>query len=305
MVLPLRQLADHGRYRYRPITERPSYRWPDGNGLAIYIGFNLECFEFGRGHGAQLAPGGGDPDVLNYAWRDWGNRVGAWRCRELFDALEVPIAVLLNTSLYDECPQLAAAFRPDAWRWGAEFVAHGHTNAERQADMDRAREAELIARCTEAIRAAEGAAPQGWLSPWISESADTPDLLARAGYRYTLNWCHDDQPLPMRVDGGRLWSVPYPQEVNDIPAIVQRKMGGAEFAQLIEDAYDELVAASARTPLVMGIALHPYLVGQPARLRHLRRVLMRLRDERRAWWCTPAQIVAHVESLPDVAGLEP
>ena len=114
-----------------------------------------------------------------------------------------------------------------------------------------------------------------WLSPWISESVHTPDLLAAAGYVYTLNWCHDDQVLSMRTAHGTLWSVPYPQEVNDIPMIVARQMEGDAFARLIVDSYDEMADAAERheQPLVMGIALHPYLVGQPARLRHLRRDL--------------------------------
>jgi peptidoglycan/xylan/chitin deacetylase (PgdA/CDA1 family) len=300
--MPLRPLAGHGRYRYRSITERPTYEWPGGHRLAVYLAFNLEHFEFGRGLGAQLAPSG-DPDVLNYAWRDWGNRVGLWRCRDVFDALELPVAVVLNTSLYADCPAAAAAFR--GYRWGAEIVGHGHTNAERQGDMSLAQERELIADCTAAIHAAEGRAPQGWLSPWISESLATPDLLAQAGYRYTLNWGHDDQPLPMQTAHGRIWAVPYPQEVNDIPAIVARRMSGEQFAQLVTDSYREMLAAAATAPLVMGIALHPYLVGQPARLRHLRAALATIRDEGGVWWCTPGQIVEYVAAIAEVAGLEP
>ena len=311
--MSLRKLVSHGRYRYRPIIDRPFYRWPGGSGLAVYLALNLEHFEFGRGLGAQLAPSG-DPDVLNYAWRDWGNRVGVFRLREAFDALELPVAVLLNTALYADCPEAAAAFGPGQYRWGAETVGHGHTNAERQGEMVRADERALIADCTAAIAAADGKPPRGWLSPWISESVATPDLLAEAGYRYTLNWCHDDQPLPLRIEGqgrtgvrgpGPFWAVPYPQEVNDIPAIAVRKQSGEAFAALITDTYQELVAAAAAAPLVMGIALHPYLVGQPARLRLLRAALTMLRDDRRACVCTPGQIVDHLDAIDAVAGLEP
>src|SRR5690606_18736357 len=149
----------------------------------------------------------GDPDVLNFAWRDYGNRVGVWRCIELFERLELPVGVIVNTSIYDYCPEVLAAFRPDRYRWRAEIIAHGHTNAERQGDMPQASEAALIESCTARIRQEEGSAPRGWLSPWISESHRTPDLLAAAGYVYTLNWCHDEQVLPMRTAHGTLWSV--------------------------------------------------------------------------------------------------
>ena len=140
-----------------------------------------------------------------------------------------------------------------------------------------AQERALLQQCRDRMMQAHGRAPQGWLSPWISESALTPDLLRETGYRYTLNWCHDDQPVPMRTrGGGTLWSVPYPQELNDIPMIVARQMDAKDFAQLIVDNFDEMLEQARRQPLVMGIALHPYIVGQPYRLRHLRRALQAL-----------------------------
>jgi hypothetical protein len=139
--------------------------------------------------------------------------------------------------------------------------------------------------------------PAGWLSPWISESRVTPDLLAETGYRYTLNWCHDDRPLRMRTrSGAEFWSVPYPQELNDIPMIVARQLDAKDFAQMIVDNLDEMVEQSRTQPLVMGIALHPYIVGQPYRLRHLRRALERVaaaRDAGTVWMTTPAAICQH------------
>jgi hypothetical protein len=125
----------------------------------------------------------------------------------------------------------------------------------------------------------------------------TPDLLAEAGYRYTLNWCHDDQPTSMQTAHGRLWSIPYPQEVNDIPMIVARQMGAVEFAELILAQYREMKRQSAPQSLVMGIALHPYLVGQPYRLAELRRALEILAGDRELWWTTPGAICAHVSGL--------
>jgi len=284
-------LAQHNRYDYAPITARPDYDWPGGRRLAVYIGLNLEHFAFGEGLGAELAPGGPPPDVLNYAWRDYGNRVGVWRMLQLFEGLSLPTTVLLNSSLYDYCPEVVAAFR----KRGDEIAGHGRTNSERQSVLPEAEEAALIAETTAAIRLHEGAAPTGWLSPWIAESAVTPDLLAEAGYRYTLNWCHDDQPTWLRSRSGRpLLSVPYPQEVNDIPAIAVRRMGAAEFADMIVDNFNEMLEQSVEQPLVMGIALHPYIVGQPFRLRHLRRALAHVAHPRdRVWLCRAGEIADH------------
>ena len=288
-------LRSHGRYDYSGIAERADYAWPGGARLAVYLGVNLEHFAFGEGLGAELAPGGPQPDVLNFAWRDWGNRVGAWRLVELLDDLRLPASILVNSAMYAYAPSLMARIRAR----GDEIVGHGRTNSERQSVLPEAEERALIAEATATIAAAEGRAPRGWLSPWIAESAATPDLLAEAGYRYTLNWCMDDQPVWMRTRNGKLLAIPYPQEANDIPAIVARKDGAAQFADIVVDTFDEMLGQSLRQPLVMGIALHPYIVGQPHRLRHLRRALAHIAGHRGAIWLTTAgAILDHVAALP-------
>jgi recombinational DNA repair protein (RecF pathway) len=151
--------------------------------------------------------------------------------------------------------------------------------------------------CRQTIKAKSKQDPSGWLSPWISESAVTPDLLAETGYRYTLNWCHDDQPVKFSTRSGKtLWSIPYPQELNDIPMIVARQMDASDFADMIVDNFDEMLRQSEDQPLVMGIALHPYLVGQPYRLRHLRRALRHIkRKSKKVWLTTPGAIHSAVE----------
>jgi peptidoglycan/xylan/chitin deacetylase (PgdA/CDA1 family) len=291
----------HGRYEYVPITARQPFTWPGGKRLAVYFGVNLEHFAFGEGLGAELAPGGPQPDVLNYAWRDYGNRVGAWRLLRLFGDLRLPATVLANSAMYDYAPDLMVAFRAR----GDEIAGHGRTNSERQSVLGEAAERALIAEATARIAGAEGMAPEGWLSPWIAESPVTPDLLAEAGYRYTLNWCMDDQPVWFRCRGGRrIMAVPYPQEVNDIPAIVARKMGGADFADMIVDQFDEMMELSQARPLVMGVALHAYLVGQPHRLKHLKRALRHIASHRDAiWLTTPGAVARHCAGLP--AGIVP
>jgi allantoinase len=282
-------LPGHGRYDYQPITRRPAFRWPEGEGLAVYIAVNLEHFAFGEGLGAKLVAPTPEPDVANYSWRDYGNRVGVWRLAALLDQLQLPASVLVNSSLYDYCPEVIAAFRAR----GDEIVGHGRTNAERQGDLPEAGEAALIAETTTAIVQAEGSRPEGWLGPWISQSRVTPDLLAEQGYTYLLDWCMDDQPVWMRTrHGGRILSVPYPQELNDIPAIMARQMEAPAFADMIIDNFEEMLPDARQVPLVMGIALHPYIVGQPYRLRHLRRALNHIRAQSSRIWITRAGDIA-------------
>ncbi|MBT8154722.1 polysaccharide deacetylase family protein [Epibacterium ulvae] len=289
------KMNHHHRYSYSSITDRPDFDWPDGRRLAIYLGMNLECFSFGDGLGAELAPGGPQPDVLNYTWRDYGNRVGAPRMLELFDRLNLPCTALINSELYTTAPGLAEAFAAR----GDEIAGHGRTNAERQGTLAEADERALIAEATEVLTNRHGQVPKGWLGPWISQSPVTPDLLQEAGYEYLLDWCHDDQPTWMQTRHGHILSVPYPQELNDIPQIVGRKREGAEFGDMLIDAFDVMLEESARRPLVMGIALHGYLMGHPHRLKHLDRALrhMLAAGGDAVWWTTAGAINDHFRAL--------
>lgn len=288
------RMPDHGRYPYSPITARPVYDWPDGKRLAVYIGLNLEWFTFGEGLGAELAPGGPQPDVLNYSWRDYGNRVGVFRLAELFAQLQLPVSLLVNSEMCAHAPEAMDAFQD------AELIGHGRTNSERQGTLSEDEEKALIAETSAALFEHSGQRPKGWLGPWISQSPLTPDLLHEAGYTYLLDWCHDDQPVWMKTRAGRILSVPYPQELNDIPQIVARKREGEEFGRMIVDAFDVMQRECEQRPMVMGVALHPYIVGWPHRFKHLATALETIRQRAgdRVWFTTAGAIAAHAASLP-------
>lgn len=294
------QLTSHSRYGYSAIAHRPDYSWPEGKRLAVYVALNLEHFSFGEGFGASLAPSGPQPDVLNYAWRDYGNRVGVWRMLDLFNDLGLPVAALVNSTLYDYCPEVMQAFRDRQ----DEIVAHGRTNSERQSYFPDEEEEALIRETTDTLAQHEGQKPEGWLGPWIDQSHFTPDLLQEAGYTYLLDWCCDDQPVWFKTRQGRILAVPYPQEINDIPAIAVRRTDAPVFADMIIDQYDEMKAQSAKQPLVFGIALHAYIMGQPFRLKHLRRALEYIAKDAAAhpeqiWLTHPGTISQYIHGLPE------
>src|SRR5262249_9012285 len=159
------------------------------------------------------------------------------RLIDLFDEHKLPLSVLLNTECYDHCPQLVEAFRAR----GDEIVAHGRTNSEHQNGMKPEDERRLIAEATEAIRRHEKKPPRGWMSPGAHPSASTEDLLAEAGYLYTLDWPIDDQPAWMTTKSGPLLSLPYPHEVNDVPMVVLHDGTAPAFADMAIDNFDELL----------------------------------------------------------------
>jgi allantoinase len=288
-------LPTHGRYRYSSIVSRPDYTWPGGRRLAVYIAVNIEAFGYGVGKGVAIAPPDQAQSHSIYSWRDYGNRVGVWRLFELFDALDVPIEAQMNTAVYDLCPDIADRLR----RRGDEIVGHGVTNSEEQGHLDDKAERELIADVTTTIERHEGKRPVGWMSPWLSNSPQTLDLLTEAGYRYVMDWTMDDQPIWMRTRAGRILSMPYPIEVNDTRGVVWYHYTSSEFADLIVDQFDEMLAQSERQPLVCPISLHPFVMGRPYRIRQLRRALEHIvRHRDRVWLTRPRDICAHIESLP-------
>ena len=265
--IEVRMIRSHGRYPYSSIATRPVYDWPNGTRLAVYVAVNVEQFSFGEGKGAAIAP----PDQANshsvYSWRDYGNRVGIWRMLELFDAFDVPIEAQMNLAVYEHCPDIPVALRER----GHEILGHGITNSDMQEHLDEAAEAALIAEVTRTIERHEGSRPAGWMSPWISNSAVTPDLLQEAGYRYFMDWTCDDQPIWMKTRAGRILAMPYPVECNDTRSIVWYGHTAQEFVDMLIDGFDEMLAQSEGQPLVFPISLHPFVMGRPYRVRHLRR----------------------------------
>jgi allantoinase len=289
------------RYKFSPIIDRPTYEWPNGKRLAVYIALNVEAFEFGRNPGNDFTSMPSAPFHRGYAYRDYGNRVGIWRILRLVEELNVPLAILANGRVYKDCPQVLAPFRAR----GDEFVGHGRTNSERQADMDEAAETAMLSEVRDIMTAIEGRPPGGWLGPFISQSPQTPELLKQLGWRYMLDWWFDDQPCWFRTDNGPLLAVPYPSmELNDLPAYVNRGASDEEFTRMAIDAFDEQLAESAHYPQVYCLSLHTFLSGQPHRIRQLRRILNHIvahRDD--IWLTTPGAIAEHVIGLP--AGIVP
>ena len=290
-------LPYHDRYDYSPIIERRDFSWPDGKRLAVFLALNVEHFAFGEGMGHTLTALAPPPDQRNYAWRDYGLRVGIWRIFDLFDALKLPACHLTNSTVFERYPQIVVRIRER----GDEVVGHGRTNSERQVDFKEADEARLIREATETIQRIGGTRPYGWMGPWISETLVTPDLLKEAGYKYLMDWPCDDQAFWMRTRAGPILHVPYPIEVNDSPVICNRHATHDDFAKIMIDQFDQLLKFSAQQPLIMGIALHTFVIGQPFRLLALQRALEHMvnhRDAKTVWFTRPGEIADHVAALP-------
>ena len=288
-------LKNHDRYDYSAIAKRPDYSFPDGKRLAVHLSLNVEHFAFGEGIGNDYGPPAPQPNVRSYAWRDYGNRVGAWNLLELAEDYQLPYELLINTALYDYCPQLIAAFRAR----GDEIVGHGRTNSERQDQMTLDEERACIFDATAAIEKHEGKKPSGWLAPYISQSFDSLDLLKQAGYRYMMEWPLDNQPVWFRTKHGPILSIPYAHDLNDSIEVVSRRTPSQLFCDNLIDQFDEMLEQSNKRPIVMSLVLHSFILGQPYRLRQFRRVIEHILKQRDSVWLARAgEICSYIESLP-------
>jgi len=182
---------------------------------------------------------------------------------------------------------------------GDEYVGHGRTNSERQAELWEEDEARLVAEATEVVTRLSGKRPEGWLGPGLSQSGMTLDLLKEASYRYVMDWPVDDQPIWMRTRAGPILTVPYPVELNDMSSLIGRRHTAQEFEVMMIDQFDEMLEQSRKYPLVYSVALHPFIIGQPYRLRAVRGALRHILQHRDALWITtPGEIARHCEGLP-------
>jgi len=295
-------LPQHDRYDYVPLRGRPDYSWPQGRRLAFTVTTNIEWFAFGAGLGHDPAKAGEPQTHRNYSWRDYGNRIGIWRLFDLLDELALPAGHTTNSLIYHYAPQITDAIR----QRGDEVIAHGRTNAENLRGMWPADEERLLREVTATITRHEGHAPLGWMGPGAYETSSTPDLLKKLGYTYLMDWPMDDQPVWMRTNAGPIMVVPYPIETDDAQAVVHRKWSAGVFADVLVEQFNEMIEQSERHPLVMNVSVHPYVFGQPFRVRALRNALRHCQQHllaHRVWWCRPGEIAQHCAGLP--AGVVP
>ena len=289
-------LPSHNRFKYSGIKQRPVFSWPGGKRLAVYVAVNIEHFPYGVQCGVDLDRQTQPWSQRSWLWREYGNRIGEWRLIDLFNELNLPVGVIVNTENYAHCPELIAAHRDR----GDELIAHGRSNAERQIEMSEDTERAMIAEVTALMEKADGRRPQGWLSPYLTPSLVTSDLLSEAGYSYVLDWgiC-DEQPFWVKAKSAPLLAMPYPIELNDQPSVVYRRNTAVEYAEMLVDNFDEMLIKSEVTPLVFAISIHTFILGQPFRLARLRRALQHMLAQReRVWVALPQQICSHYVGLP-------
>jgi peptidoglycan/xylan/chitin deacetylase (PgdA/CDA1 family) len=285
----------HERFDYSPIAARKPWKLPKGARIAVWTIVNVEEWDIEKPMPRQYltAPQGvvTIPDVPNWAWHDYGMRVGFWRLYEALQKRKIRATTSINANVCRSYPPVAQAMLDAGW----EFMGHGVRQGAMHVQPDpRATIRESIGL----IREFTGKAPRGWMGPGLSETWETPELLKEEGIEYLADWVNDDQPYEIRTSAGPLVSVPYTLELNDIPMMVIQHHGSSEWLQRCKDQFDRLYAEGARNPRVMAIAVHPYNSGVPHRIKYFEAVYDYMRRKRGVWFATGEEIYEWYKSHP-------
>jgi allantoinase len=278
------------RIDYDPIEGRAPLQLHDGAAVSVWVIVNVEEWSDTEPMPRTVLtpPAGGvpSPDVPNWAWHEYGNRVGFWRMLRVLDRHQIPVALAVNGSAIAAYPQIAEAANARGW----EFVGHGFTQKNMQKVADERLD---IRRTADAIEAATGRRPRGWLGPGLTETWETPDLLVEEGYEYVCDWVLDDQPTVLRTRTRPIVNVPYTQECNDVAMMLIQHHAADEYRQRAVDQFDQLLADARAdgSGRMMALVVHPYIMGAPHRLKYLDLALEHIRSHPEARFCTGEQIL--------------
>ncbi len=276
------------RIAYSAIPRRAPLRLPDGARMAVWVIVNVEEWDATQAMPRTVItpPAGGapSPDIPNWAWHEYGNRVGFWRFVEVFDRLDIPCVLAINGSALAAYRPIVAAALERKW----EFIGHGFTQRSMQKVAD---EREDIRRTAAAIKEATGRRPRGWLGPGLTETWETPDLLVEEGYDYVCDWVLDDQPVWLRTRTRPIVNVPYTQECNDVAMMLIQHHKASEYCDRALDQFEQIYADARDSARVMALVLHPYIMGAPHRLKYFRKAAEAMRSRPDVLFWTGGQIV--------------
>jgi peptidoglycan/xylan/chitin deacetylase (PgdA/CDA1 family) len=276
------------RLDFSDIAHRPKLALPDGARLVVWVIVNVEEWDPAQPMPRTVLtpPAGGAPmpDIPNWAWHEYGNRVGFWRMLEVLDEQQIRAVLAVNGSAIGHYQPIAQAALERGW----EFIGHGFTQKNMQKVAD---ERDDIRKTAAAIRDFTGKNPRGWLGPGLTETWETPDLLVEEGYEYVCDWVLDDQPVLLKTRTKPIVGIPYTQECNDVAMMLIQHHKAGEYYDRAVDQFEQLYRDAARSARIMALVVHPYIMGAPHRLKYFRAALAHIRAYRDAVFWTGEEIL--------------
>jgi peptidoglycan/xylan/chitin deacetylase (PgdA/CDA1 family) len=297
---------DHDHYVWSPITSRGSFRWPGDARLAICVIVNLEHLEWRPPDGSYQSPSiaGGlqprpFPDYVRFSHREYGHRVGIFRVLDVLEHSGITPTVAMDALTAEHYPYLVR----HCLARKCEIIGHGISVSRMLTSrMSEPEEREYIQRAVATLQRATGKAPKGWFSPEYGESARTPQLLAEAGIQYVCDWTNDEQPYAMNTSQGSLSALPILLDLDDVNALWDRQVAIDRYAELLQESFEALYRDGANSGRLLVLNLHPWLIGQPFRIRYLGEALRKIVRRQGVWCATGSEIIEWFRRHPPSGG---
>jgi allantoinase len=276
------------RCTYSAIVDRPPLILPNRARLIVWTIVNLEFWDIARPMARQVLPAPTGqvllPDVPNWSWHEYGMRVGVWRFFELFRRLQIRPTLSINARVCEDYERVARAAHEAQW----EFMGHAYEQGPVHLIEDQKA---MIDRSVAVIERFTGSKPVGWLGPGLTQTYDTPELLVGAGIKYIGDWVYDDEPTEIATANGPLVTLPYTVELNDIPMMLVQHHESEYFTGRCIDTFDRLYHEGKDRAKIMAIAIHPYISGQPHRIKYLEQVYEHLNRHSGVLHCNGVEIL--------------
>jgi allantoinase len=278
----------HERFDFSAMPERPRWKLPGGARVAVYTIVNIEEWDIQKPVAREYvtSPAGvvTVPNVPNWAWHEYGMRVGIWRMMDVLNKRKLRAGTAINARVCEGAGEpVARAMRDAGW----EFISHGYAQAALHTVPDQRA---TIRKSFEVIQNYTGKAPQGWLGPGLQETLDTLDYLAETGFKYIFDWPMDEQPVTMRTSAGPIVAMPYTFELSDLPMMVVHHHQSPIWLARVKDHFDRLYVEGAKQPRVMSLSVHAYISGVPHRIKYFEAAYDYMRKHKGVWFATPEEI---------------
>jgi allantoinase len=296
---------DHEHYDWSPLSRRGVLRWPEQAHVAVCALVNLEHTEWHPPEGSvQVVTAVGGlaarpfPDYTRLSHREYGHRVGVFRLLDVLEKHGLRATVAMDALTAEHYPYLVR----HCLERGGEIIGHGISASQIiTSRMSETAERDYIQTAIEALTRATGHPPVGWFGPEYGESARTPQLLAQAGIRYVCDWANDEQPYRMKTSQGELFALPIMLELDDLHAMGERRMPVTRYAQLLTESFEQLYRDGAHNGRLFVLHLHPWLSGQPFRIRYLDKALGTMMRRHGVWAASGSSIIDWYRQHPPMA----
>lgn len=290
-----REGMDHEHYDWSPMPQRDRLEWPDQARIALCVIVSLEHTEWkppkdsiqATSHAAGMIQRP-YPDYSRLTHREYGHRVGIFRILDVLEKHRIPATIAMDAMTAKHYPFLVNYCQ----QRGYEIMAHGVAATRMiSSEMSEQGERAYIDHALTTLATATGERPSGWLGAEYGESSRTPQLLSEAGITYLCDWVNDEQPYRMTSPMiGTLYALPLLLELDDVHALWERRVTVPRYGQLLQEAFHRLYNDGAQNGRLLAIHLHPWLMGQPFRIRYLDEALGAMM-QRRGVWAAPGKAI--------------